>query len=226
VFHLDSNGNLQNDFFPNGSEDEHYRKGFNESFAPALVATVAVPAILTSDSFTGGAIFGLVADYLEQYANNVCSGKPLREVYNVKRSVVVSVSSAVFSHYLSKAIPVIAKWIPDWIVNAAKTETQLFRHYGYAEDAAMFEAGLNPGGYATHARGRPMGGATAQERLALPHETPPDAYYRIRIGPDTPVQGPSPVRRTEIPPRTGGGIQYYFPEGTPSGSVEGPFPIR
>ncbi|MCG2678925.1 MAG: hypothetical protein L6455_02995, partial [Kiritimatiellae bacterium] len=109
---------------------------------------------------------------------------------------------------------------------AAKGGAQLFRHYGYAEDAAKFKVGLKPGSYTTHARGRPMGGATAQERLALPHETPPNAYYKVRVGPETPVQGPSPVEATEIPPRTGAGIQYYFPEGTPPGSIEGPFPIR
>jgi RHS repeat-associated protein len=111
-------------------------------------------------------------------------------------------------------------------MEAAKSETQLFRHYGYAEDAAKFEGGLKPGGYATQAHGRPMGGGTAQERLALPHEAPPNAYYKIRVGTETPIQGPSPVRPTDIPPRTGGGIEYYFPEGTPPGSVEGPFLIR
>lgn len=70
-----------------------------------------------------------------------------------------------------------------------------------------------------------MAGTTAQERLALPHETPPDAYYKVRVAAGQPVRGPSVVEPTVVPPRAGGGIEYYFPEGTPPGSVEGPFLI-
>lgn len=108
----------------------------------------------------------------------------------------------------------------------AANGTQTFRHYGYAEDAAKFEGGLRPGGYATHNQGRPMHGLTAQDRLALPHKAPPNAYYKVRVGPETPVNGPGPVPHTIVPPRGGGGIEYTFPKGTPAGSVEGPFPIR
>jgi hypothetical protein len=101
-----------------------------------------------------------------------------------------------------------------------------FRHYGYADDAPHFEQGIKPGGYATHARGRPMSGIVAQQRLALPHEQPPDAYYRITIDPTrTPVEGPRAVLPMAIPPRHGGGVEYIFPDGTPAGSVEGPFSI-
>jgi len=103
--------------------------------------------------------------------------------------------------------------------------TQAFRHYGYAEDAAKFQGGLRPGSYATHNRGRPMHGPTAQNRLALPNEAPPNAYYKVRVGPETPVGGPRPVSPTAIPPRAGGGIEYTFPRGTSPGSVEGPFLI-
>jgi len=102
---------------------------------------------------------------------------------------------------------------------------QAFRHYGYAEDAAKFQGGLRPGSYATHNRGRPMHGPTAQNRLALPNEAPPNAYYKVRVGPETPVGGPRPVSPTAIPPRAGGGIEYTFPRGTSPGSVEGPFLI-
>jgi hypothetical protein len=101
-----------------------------------------------------------------------------------------------------------------------------FRHYGYAEDASKFGGGIKPGGYATHARGRPMSGRTAQNKLALPHEQPPNAYYKVNVDPKTtPVIGPRPVQPTNVPPRPGGGIEYIFPEGTPPGSVTGPFPI-
>jgi len=100
-----------------------------------------------------------------------------------------------------------------------------FRHYGYAKDAEKFKEGLHKGRFATHGRGRPMSGKTAQEKLALPHEKPPDAYYKVRVGQNTPVVGPSPVKPTDVPPRRGGGSEYVFPDGTPPGSVEGPFPI-
>ena len=102
----------------------------------------------------------------------------------------------------------------------------IFRHYGYAEDAASFANGLNPGGYATSARGRPMSGRRAQQKLALPHEQPPDCYFRIVADPTTiRILGPRHVRRSKIPLRLGGGIEYVFPEGTPPGSVSGPFAI-
>jgi hypothetical protein len=109
--------------------------------------------------------------------------------------------------------------------NSAERELRTYRHYGYAEDASKFEGGLRPGGYATHSRGRPMTGASAQVRLALPHERPPNAYYKITVGPGVRVVGPGPVRPTAIPSRQGGGTEYVFPDGTPPGSVEGPFAI-
>lgn len=121
--------------------------------------------------------------------------------------------------------PAMGKYSDFWQSSNAARGTQTFRHYGYAEDAAKFEGGLRPGGYATHNRGRPMHGQTAQDRLALPHEAPPNAYYKIRVGPETPVTGPGPVAPTTVPPRGGGGIEYTFPRGTPPGSVEGPFLI-
>lgn len=103
---------------------------------------------------------------------------------------------------------------------------RLFRHYGYAKDAAKFEKGLKPGAFGTHARGRPMSGKTAQDKLALPHETPPDSYYKVSVGDDVPVTGPSKVTATDVPPRSGGGSEYQFPQGTPPGSVEGPFGVK
>ncbi|MHB1381615.1 MAG: hypothetical protein ACYCXJ_05270 [Thermoleophilia bacterium] len=100
-----------------------------------------------------------------------------------------------------------------------------FRHYGYAEDAESFAGGMKPGSYATHAIGRPMHGKSAQQKLSLPHADPPNAYYRVRIGPETNVTDRATVPSTKTPLRTGGGIEYRFPNGTPPGSVEGPFPI-
>ena len=66
-------------------------------------------------------------------------------------------------------------------VLGSKTTTRIpktFRHYGYADDAPKFKDGLKDGSYATHGKGRPMHGKTVQQKLALPHEKAPDAYYR------------------------------------------------
>jgi len=96
-------------------------------------------------------------------------------------------------------------------------------HYGYAEQASNFVGGLNPNSYAT--KGPIMSGDTAQDKLALPHRLPPDSYYVVRVTDSTPVIGPSVVQSTVNPPRSGGGIEYIFPEGTPPGSISGPFPL-
>lgn len=67
-----------------------------------------------------------------------------------------------------------------------------------------------------------MTGLQAQQVLALPREDPPDAYYDVRVRRSVPVIGPRPVAPTTVPPRTGGGIEFIFPAGTPPGSVSGP----
>jgi hypothetical protein len=100
-----------------------------------------------------------------------------------------------------------------------------YRHYGYEADSAKFLKGLNPGSYATTAEGAVMSGSTAQQVLALPHELPPDVYYEVIVPNSVPVIGPRPVERTDVPPRTGGGVEYIFPQGTPPWSVRGPFPL-
>ena len=68
-----------------------------------------------------------------------------------------------------------------------------------------------------------MTGSQAQELLALPHELPPNVYFEVTLPSDTPVIGPKPVERTEIPERTGGGIEYILPGGAPEGTITGPF---
>lgn len=40
-----------------------------------------------------------------------------------------------------------------------------------------------------------------------------------------PLIDPMPVQPTVVPPRTGGGIEFIFPNGTPPGSVSGPYPL-
>jgi hypothetical protein len=110
-------------------------------------------------------------------------------------------------------------------ITGSTPQYTLYRHYGYAADAALFEGGLRPGSYATTADGVPMTGAVAQDRLALPHAAPPDAYYNVHAPVGTPVIGPTIVQPTITPPRSGGGIEFIFPEGTPPGTVFGPVPI-
>ena len=96
-------------------------------------------------------------------------------------------------------------------------------HYGYAADASKFVGGLRAGGYAT--QGPIMTGPQAQQLLALPHASPPDAYYIVRVPRSVPVVGPGPVAPTVVPPRSGGGVEFIFPAGTPPGSVSGPRPL-
>lgn len=104
------------------------------------------------------------------------------------------------------------------------SKTRIFRHYGYAKDAEKFKGGLRRKSYATHGKGRPMKGKTAQEKLDLPRSKPPDAYYKVKVGTEVPVKGPTAVEPYKHGHK-GGGVEYYFPEGTPPGSVSGPFSI-
>ena len=108
--------------------------------------------------------------------------------------------------------------------NLKNISSKTFRHYGYAKDAENFENGLEKGAYATHSRGRPMKGSTAEQKLSLEHEQPPDCYYKVRPENATPVDGPFKVE--PIPGRTGGGEEYRFPEGTGKGTVTGPYKIE
>lgn len=101
----------------------------------------------------------------------------------------------------------------------------LFRHYGYAEDAEKFVNGLRPGAFATRAIGRPMSGRTARANLALPSDGRPlpNAYYKVRIDESVEFTGSGTVQPAFGQP--GGGVEFRFPNGTPPGSVTGPFPI-
>ncbi|WP_148223859.1 hypothetical protein [Spirochaeta thermophila] len=101
----------------------------------------------------------------------------------------------------------------------------IFRHYSRIEYAESILSGLWPGTYVTTAEGPPMTGKQAQQLLALPHEEPPNCYYEVVLPEGYPVIGPHPVEPTEVPPRTGGGVEYILPEGAPAGCIRGPFPI-
>ncbi len=107
---------------------------------------------------------------------------------------------------------------------ARRIRPEEYWHYGYASDAGKFASGLRPGSFATIPTGTPMTGPQAQSLLALPHPTPPDSYYKVTVFRElTPVIGPSPVAPDFGQP--GGGVEFTFPEGTPPGSVTGPFPL-
>lgn len=119
----------------------------------------------------------------------------------------------------------VAKTPPAGPMKAAKKK--VYRHYGYAKDASSFKDALwKKRAYATTAAGRPMSGRVAQDKLALKHPEPPDCYYLVTIDPkEITVRGPTIERPCKNPPRKGGGGVYFFPNGTPAGSVTGPFRI-
>ena len=106
-----------------------------------------------------------------------------------------------------------------------------FIHYGYAQHATAWRGGARPGTYAGSFFGRPEAstGAQAQNIFNLPRwRQPPDAYYLIRPPKGTPIQGPArvmPAYGRDVP---GLRPEFIFPEGTPPGSVSGPFviPVR
>ena len=101
------------------------------------------------------------------------------------------------------------------------TEGETFYHYGYAENAAGFEGGLRPGGFATSAGD--LSGAEAQSGLALPHATPPNAVYTVTPEPGTWIRV-NPVTESQFG-QPGGLPEYQFPGGTGPGTVSPPTPI-
>jgi hypothetical protein len=98
-----------------------------------------------------------------------------------------------------------------------------FIHYGYAEHAAGWQAGARPGTFAGTIRAST--GAEAQNIYNLPRwRSPPAAYYVIRPPAGMPIQGPGrvmPAYGRDVP----GLSEFVFPQGTPPGSVSGPFPL-
>ena len=99
------------------------------------------------------------------------------------------------------------------------TAGETFYHYGYFENAANFEGGLNPGSYATSIG--TLSGAEAQSGLALPRPTaPPNAVYTIKPTPGTPIAA-NPLTAPNFG-QIGGLPEYRFPVGTMPGTVSGP----
>ena len=97
-------------------------------------------------------------------------------------------------------------------------EGETFFHYGYADQAAGFDQGLWPGSYATSVPD--LGAAEAEQGLSLSH--PVDAYYPVTPPAGTPVivnPVTAPLPNLGLP---GGLPEYYFPMGTPPGSVGPP----
>lgn len=102
---------------------------------------------------------------------------------------------------------------------------QYFRHYTNDTNPADFAHGLNPKSWATTGYGPPMTAKQAQSLLSLTQT--PTVYYNVTIEAGvTPVNGPTTVEPIFEPMfQPGGGQQYQFPEGTPPGSVTGPYPL-
>ncbi|MGA2801001.1 MAG: hypothetical protein ABSE97_01300 [Verrucomicrobiota bacterium] len=99
------------------------------------------------------------------------------------------------------------------------TAGETFSHYGYAENAAGFEGGLRPGGFATSVGD--LSGAEAQSGLALPAGRPiPNAVYTVSPTPGTWIRV-NPVAEPLFG-RPGGLPEYQFPGGTGPGTVSQP----
>jgi hypothetical protein len=101
-------------------------------------------------------------------------------------------------------------------------EGETFYHYGYSEQAAGFEGGLRPGGFATSSG--ELSGVEAQKGLALPRENPPNAVYSISPKPGTLIRV-NPVAEPLFG-RPGGLPELQFPFGTESGTVSSPILIK
>ena len=103
------------------------------------------------------------------------------------------------------------------------TAGEAFYHYGYAENAASFESGLRPGGFATSVEG--LSGAGAQSGLALPRPTaPPNAVYTVTPQPGTWMRV-NPITEPQFG-QSGGLPEFQFLYGTGPGTVSSPMPIR
>jgi len=109
------------------------------------------------------------------------------------------------------------------------TPQNIYYHYGYAADASRFSNGMSPGSFATITW--TYTGEEARRSLSLPSfyrdgspRPLPDAYYRVTVSSGIPVIGPTPVAPHYGQP--GGGLEVTFPQGTPPGSVAGPYPVR
>ncbi|MCI0561218.1 MAG: hypothetical protein MN733_22255 [Nitrososphaera sp.] len=104
-----------------------------------------------------------------------------------------------------------------------------FLHYGYADQASLFDDGMRSPSYATPNNGNILPPNSAANRLALDTLDLPDSYYIIRPNPGTAIQGPrpiSPIIRFRPPFfRPGFGTEVRFPNGTGPGSVSGPNPL-
>ena len=101
------------------------------------------------------------------------------------------------------------------------TAGETFSHYGYAENAASFQGGLRPGGFATSVGD--LSGAGAQSGLALPRAVPPNAVYTVTPEAGTWIRA-NPVTRPQFC-QPGGLPEYQFPGGTGPGTVSPPRPI-
>ena len=101
-------------------------------------------------------------------------------------------------------------------------QQQVFRHYTNDANPSDFANGLNPNSYATTTDGPVMTAQQAQSSLSL--QNLPTAYYNVTIYSGvTQVNGPFTVNSAYGQP--GGGVEFIFPEGTPPGSVIGPYPL-
>jgi RHS repeat-associated protein len=156
-------------------------------------------------------------------------GHGLANLYNGK-SFSANASEGIAAGIALAAIPQVAAGAVGRFGAAARTaagpgtalgtyrvtsEGETFYHYGYVENAANFEGGLRPGGFATSAGD--LSGAEAQSGLALPAGRPmPNSVYTISPNTGTWIRV-NPVAEPLFG-QPGGLPEYQFPLGTGPGN--------
>lgn len=104
-----------------------------------------------------------------------------------------------------------------------------YRHYGLAADAALFEGGMRRDSFAAPITDPLVSGREAQPYYSLPAiKGTPNSFYLVSIERGSvQVLGPTVVLpRPEFgPDRVGGLNEVVFPNGTPPGTVAGPFSL-
>ena len=202
--------------------------GLSVSRSPGLSAAVA--------TLTGG------SSYHAALRAVVAAATSIRSIVGTTSRSIGGTSSALSQNALAPGLPppLTAELLKRLQQEGSREREEkakrqaIFYHYGYKNEARLFKAGLRPGSYGTKDAYRT--GFEAQQKLALPihrpGDLPPNAIYTVTVDLSKyPVEGPSPVgTRTYskfgiTATRAGGGQEYFFPKGTPPGSVSEPVEI-
>ncbi len=199
-------------------------------------ATFGVGTAIVGTGFVAtvgmGAVSGVIAGQTGRATENVLEGNAIGAGLGNPADMA---QDAVVGGVLGAAGHGVAKGVEAWQGRSAVRLTEAgetFRHYGYAEQAANFEDGLRPGGFAAPSSESIVSGRVALQRYALPPKSSaPNSYYVVEPPPGTAIIGPRRVMPRlwrdgwKPVPRFPNGMEVKFPEGTPPGSVSGPWPL-